>query len=142
MKSSPVAAELIKKIEGLSLIPYKCPGGVLTIGYGHTKTTKPGMKITAKEADALLADDIKECEESISKLVVVPITQNNFDALVDFVFNLGESNFKKSTLLKRINAKRFYEAADEFLKWNDINGKPSIGLTNRRAAERNLFLNL
>ncbi|MDI6804907.1 MAG: lysozyme [Bacteroidota bacterium] len=142
MKTSPAGIELIKKFEGLSLVPYKCPGNVLTIGYGHTKTTKPGMKIQVKEADDLLKEDLKYFEEALLKLIKSPITQNQFDAIVCFCFNVGVGNFKRSTLLKFINSPRYYDAADQFLVWNKVGKKESLGLTNRRTAERNLFLGL
>lgn len=142
MKTSSAGIALIKKFEGLSLIPYFCPGRVLTIGYGHTKTTKPGMKINAKRAEELLIDDLKYFELAINELVHSPITQNQYDALVCFAFNIGVGNFKRSTLLKKINQKKYFEAADQFLVWNKIGEKESLGLSNRRAAERNLFLGL
>lgn len=142
MKTSPTGIALIKSFEGLSLIPYYCPGHILTIGYGHTKTTKPGSKITAKQAEELLKEDLKYYEEAVTDLIRSPITQNQFDALVCFTFNVGVGNFKRSTMLRMINQKKYYEAADQFLVWNKINDKESFGLTNRRAAERNLFLGL
>lgn len=142
MKTSPAGIALIKKFEGLSLVPYFCPGRVLTIGYGHTKTTKPGMKITAKQAEDLLKEDLKYYEKAVTDLVRSPITQNQLDALVCFTFNVGVGNFKRSTMLKHLNLKKYYEAADQFLRWNKIGDKESPGLTNRRTAERNLFLGL
>jgi lysozyme len=142
LKTSPAGISLIKKFEGLSLVPYFCPGRVLTIGYGHTVTAKPGMKITAKQAEELLKDDLKFFEKAVNDLVKSPLTQNQFDAIICFCYNVGVGNFKKSTMLRMLNQKKYYDAADQFLVWNKIKDKESLGLTNRRAAERNLFLGL
>ena len=134
------AYDLTKQFEGCKLVAYLDSGGVPTIGYGHTKGVKMGDKITQEQADKYLKEDMTQAENAVNKLVKVSLSQNQFDACVDFVFNLGEGNFSKSTLLKLINQGKFAEAANEFPKWNLCAGKPLAGLTRRRLAEQSLFL--
>jgi len=145
MKASNKAYILIKAFEGLRLTAYKCPAGVLTIGWGHTKTVERGMTVNKEYAEILLTNDIAEFEDAINKLVKVTINQNQFDALVSFVFNVGTENFKNSTLLKKINAKDFTGAAKEFLRWNKARKNGTLvvmqGLQRRREMEKDLFEN-
>jgi len=132
---------IIKKHEGLRLEAYlPTPNDVWTIGYGHTHTTKQGMKITKAQADKLLYMDIAWAEEAVNTLVKVPLTQNQFDALVSFVFNVGAGAFSKSTLLRFLNMGDYTNAAAQFLRWNRQKGKVLNGLTRRRQEERELFL--
>jgi lysozyme len=132
---------LIKKHEGLRLEAYlPTPNDVWTIGYGHTHTAKKGQKITEAQAEELLRRDIAWAEEAVNESVVVPLTQNQFDALVSFVFNVGVGAFSKSTLLRLLNAKDYEGAANQFLRWNKQKGKVLNGLTKRREEERRLFL--
>lgn len=144
LKTSESGKDLIKKFEGFRAIAYLCPAGVWTVGYGTTRingnAVKEGTKITTDEADVFLEQDLKSFEDAVNKTVNVALTQNQFDALVCFVYNVGVGNFKKSTLLKKLNASHFSEAADEFLKWDKSKGKALPGLTRRRSAERSLFL--
>jgi len=140
MKTSKKGIELIKKYEGLKLKAYKCPAGVWTIGYGHTKNVKQGDVITEVQAEILLIYDLNDFENCIKKNVRIPLTQNQFDALVSFCFNVGCGNFLKSTLLKKLNEGKIAEAAKEFLKWNKAGGKELAGLTKRRQEEMELFL--
>lgn len=141
MKIGTKGLQLIKDFEGLELKAYMpTPDDVPTIGYGHTKTAKMGMEITEKQAEALLKKDLAWVELAVNKRVTVPITQGQYDALCSFVYNLGETNFTKSTLLRRLNNKRYTEAADELLRWNKQGAKVLRGLTRRREAERALFL--
>ena len=137
--------ELIKKYEGLRLEAYRCPAGKLTIGYGHTgNDVVPGMQINKEMAELLLKNDLKIYEKVINELVKVQLTQNQFDALISFIYNVGIGNFKKSTLLKLINQNKMKEAAEEFLKWNKVSQPGGLkelpGLTKRRAEEKKLFL--
>jgi GH24 family phage-related lysozyme (muramidase) len=133
--------EIIKKWEGLRLTAYlPTPNDVWTIGYGHTKTAKKGMSITAEKAEELLKGDLAWVEEALAKHVKVPLKQNQYDALASFVYNLGETNFKNSTLLRLLNAGDYDGAADQLLRWNKQAGKVLRGLTNRRMEERALFL--
>jgi len=114
--------------------------GTLTIGYGHTKNVKIGDKITKDEADELFLEDVSEFEQCIKDNVNVPLTQNQYDALVSFCYNVGTGAFKKSTLLAKLNNEDYIGAANEFLKWNKSGGKVIDGLTDRRKAEKNMFL--
>lgn len=144
MKTGKDGKNLIKMYEGFSAFAYLCPAGVMTIGFGTTRVNgKPifeNQKVTLDEANILLDQDLKKYEDAVNTLVKVQLTQNQFDALISFVYNLGADNFKKSTLLKKINANEFSEAAEEFIKWNKAKGKVLPGLTRRREAERLLFL--
>lgn len=140
MKTSKNGIELIKKYEGCRLTAYKCPANVWTIGYGHTKNVKKGMKITKAEAESYLKDDLNTYENAVNKYVKVPLNQNQFDALVSFSFNCGTGALKTSTLLKKLNKKDYKGAANEFLRWNKANGKVLNGLTKRRKEERGLFM--
>jgi lysozyme len=133
--------DLVKKHEGLRLEAYlPTPNDVWTIGYGHTHTTKQGQKITEAQAEALLRRDITWAEKAVNKSVVVPLTQNQFDALVSFVFNVGEGAFATSTLLRLLNSGEYEGAANQFLRWNRQKGRVLNGLTKRREEERALFL--
>ena len=130
---------LIRQWEGLRLEAYQDPVGVWTIGYGHTFTARAGMRITEAEAEELLWGDIQWVETAINRNVVVPLTQNQYDALASWVFNLGEPNLKKSTLLRKLNNADYKGAAQEFLRWNKMNGETLDGLTRRRESEYTLW---
>jgi lysozyme len=137
----------IKESEGLRLEAYKpTKHDVWTIGWGHTKGVFPGQVITEEEAEEFLAQDLAWVRTAIDNQVDVPLTQNMYDALVSFVFNLGEANFASSTLLKKLNSKDYKGAANELPRWNKQRNKrtgvmePLTGLTIRRAKERSLFL--
>lgn len=136
--------DLIKSFEGLRLDAYRDPVGIWTIGYGTTRGVRAGMRITEKMADELLLADVAYFEQIIRSLVKVPLTGNEFSALVSFVYNLGEWNLSRSTLLQKLNAGDKAGAASEFLKWNKgkIGGRLRTlrGLTRRREAEMTLFL--
>ena len=139
--------DIIKEHEGLRLEAYlPTPNDVWTIGYGHTKTAKKGMKITAKQAEDLLYSDLSWVEKVIADRVKAPLTQNQYDALASLIFNIGGTAFSKSTVLRRLNSEDYRGAADAFLMWNKqrnrATGKlePLRGLTRRREAERKLFL--
>ena len=140
MKTSQRGLDLIKRFEGLRLSAYWCPAGVKTIGYGHTRGVTMGMRITKPQANEFLLDDVALAERDIDELVKVPLSQNQFDALVDFVFNLGAEEFAESTLLKKLNARDYAGAANEFSKWVYSDHVKLPGLVKRRAAERELFL--
>jgi lysozyme len=133
--------EIIKESEGLRLKAYlPTPNDVYTIGYGHTKTAEKEMVITLAGAEALLLHDLKWVEDAIHKYVKVPLNQNQYDALCSFVYNLGATNFKNSTLLKKLNKKDYNGAAHELLRWDKQKGKVLRGLTKRRQLEKDLFL--
>lgn len=134
-------AELIKGKEGLRLEAYlPTPQDVWTIGWGHTATARPGMVITEAQAQQLFESDIAWAEDAVNTKVKVALNQNQFDALVSFVFNVGETRFYESTMLRKLNAGDYEGAANEFPRWNRQKGKVLRGLTIRRAAEQALFL--
>jgi len=135
---------LIKKWEGLRTTAYQDVGGLWTIGYGHLITsassTLIGQTITEAQAEALLRADLATAEAGVNSKVLVPLSQPQFDALVSLVFNIGVGAFGASTLLQRINAKApESEIEAQWKRWNKVNGNPVQGLTNRRAAEWELF---
>jgi lysozyme len=138
--------DTIFRFEGFESQPYLCPAGIPTIGYGSTryadgtKVTLNDEPITHDDAIELLYATITPFEDAIHKNVIAPINQNQFDALVSFVYNVGAGNFAKSTLLKKLNKADYQGAGDEFLRWNRAGGKVLNGLTKRRDAERALFL--
>jgi len=141
MQTSANGKNLIKHFEGVRLTSYRDIVGVLTIGVGHTgPDVFDNMTITAQEANDLLGIDLHIAETAISKNVKVPLNQNQFDALVSLVFNIGTGAFKNSTLLRVLNTKDYLHAADQFLVWNKAGGKVVQGLANRRMAEFDLFL--
>ena len=140
MKINNKGLELIKKYEGCRLLAYKCPAGVWTIGYGHTADVKSGMAITKVDAERLLLQDLKRFEEGVEALVKVPLTSNQFSALVSFAFNCGLAALRSSTLLKKLNVGDLNGAAREILRWDKVNKKPVEGLTKRRKEEQQLFL--
>ena len=140
MKTSQNGIELIKKFEGCRLETYICPAGVFTIGYGHIGAdVKSGMKITQKEAETILKNDLKTFEKGVQRIIKKELTQNQFDALVSFAYNLGLENLKKSTLAKFINQGKFKEASSQFERWVYANGVKLNGLIRRRKAEKDLF---
>lgn len=140
MRTSENGRKLIQQFEGCREKAYQDCVGVWTIGYGHTGNVKAGQVISKKEADRLLSEDLKRFESGVEKNVKVALTQNQFDALVSFCYNLGVGSLQKSTLLKKLNNGDHKGAAEEFLKWNKAGGKVLTGLVRRREAERQLFL--
>ncbi|NBB11834.1 lysozyme [Pseudomonas sp. SLFW] len=143
MRTSPKGFDLIKSAEGLRLTAYPDPatgGDPWTIGYGTTRGVKQGMRITVDQADQYLKADVARFEPELANLVKVPLTQNQWDALMSFVYNLGSANLASSTLLKLLNVGDYARAAEQFPRWNKAAGKEMPGLTKRRLAERSLFL--
>lgn len=145
MQTSEKGIALIKAHEGLRLEAYTDPVGIWTIGYGHTSAAgsplvTKGMKITEAGATEILRTDLRKFERYVLDAVTVPLNQNQFDALVSWTFNLGPGNLRKSTLLRKLNARDYAGAADQFLVWNKAGGKVLNGLTKRRTEERALFL--
>jgi lysozyme len=139
MKTSEAGLDLIKKFEGLRLIPYKCQAGVFTVGFGHTAKEDIGP-ITKKGAEDYLRKDVTRFETAINSLVRVALSQNQFDALVSFVFNIGITAFQSSMLLAFLNDKQYDSAAAQLLKWHHVGGVDSEGLKRRRQAEHDLFI--
>lgn len=144
MKTSDAGVALIKKFEGLELESYQDIAGVWSIGYGHTETAAADQVVTEAEAEALLLRDLGARERSVADLVSVPLNQNEFDALVSFIYNVGANAFKGSTARKRLNRGDRIGAAEALTWWNKatVDGvlREVNGLTRRRAAERELFL--
>ena len=139
MKTSQDGIELIKRFEGFSPVPYLCPAGILTLGYGSTMNVKPTDQISKEDAEDLLEMELARYESAVESLITQELKQHQFDALVSFCYNLGEGNLSKSTLRKKINAGKFDEASMEFLRWNKAGGKVLEGLTRRRQAEADMF---
>ena len=140
MKISQKGIDLIKKFEGCKLYAYRDSVGVATIGYGHTKGVKMGMGITQQQAETFLKEDIVPVERVLNGMGI-NYTQNQFDALVSWIFNLGQGNFKSSTMYKYIVARKSdLEITDQMVKWHNAGGKPLVGLKKRRCEEANMFL--
>jgi lysozyme len=121
-------------------VAYPDETGVPTIGYGHTKGVQLGLTCSQDQAERWLMDDVQEAAADVNALVKVPLTQHEFDALVDFTFNVGAGNLKHSTLLQLVNTQRFADAAKEFDKWSYAGGHIVAGLLRRRQAEHTEFL--
>lgn len=133
--------KLISTFEGLSLTSYKDSGKVLTIGYGHTgKDVLEGQEITVETAKGLLSKDIDTTFRAMAKAVTVDLTDNQFNALMSFCFNVGAQAFIDSTLLEYLNKKNFTKVGKEFLKWCHVKGRVNAGLLKRRETESTLFL--
>jgi len=140
MTTSVQGKTLIKLFESLKLQAYICPAGKPTIGYGHTKGVKMGMVITEERANELLTEDCRECEKVLNALGV-NFAQNQFDALVAWLFNIGETKFKTSSLRRKILADaEDIEIADQMIRWIYSGGKELMGLKRRRVAEANRFM--
>ena len=139
-KTSQAGFVLIKKYEGLRTNAYLCPANVWTIGYGHTKGVKQGQMISHLEAEKLLKEDLAIYEKAVVRLITVPLNQNQFDALVSLVFNIGVGAFSNSTLLKLLNYQDYGKAGSEFSRWVRGGGKILPGLVNRRKDEHDLFV--
>jgi len=131
---------LLKKFEGCKLKAYKDPVAIWTIGYGHTSAAgapdvTEGLTITQAEAEEILKRDLVKYEKPVADMVKVPLSQHQFDVLVDFAYNAGVGNLKSSTLLKRVNAGDFNAVPNELMKWTKAKGKELPGLVRRRRAE-------
>ena len=138
MKTSQRGINLIKQFEGVRLTAYKCPAGVYTIGYGHTRGVKRGMKITEEEASAFLAADLRNSEKAVERYdSVYHWNQNEFDALVSFTFNCGVANLRSLLRNGRRNRSQISATLPVYRK---AGGRVLKGLERRRAAEKALFL--
>ncbi len=140
MQISEDGLALIRKFEGCELTAYKDAVGIWTIGYGHINGVSDGDTCTESEADDWLKEDTRRAQTCVNQSVSAELTQNEFDALVSFVFNLGCGALRGSTLLKLVNDGRMDEAASQFLRWNHAGGRELAGLTARRHAESELFM--
>jgi lysozyme len=148
MRLSREGAELIAHFEGFVAHPYDDAAGHATIGFGHllhhgrvtAEDRRHWRTITRERGLELLAQDARDAERAVDDAVKVPLTQEQFDALVSFTFNVGCGAFRSSTLLKLLNAGNRKGAADELLRWSRAGGRVLEGLLRRRRAERDLFL--
>ena len=139
MIPSQACYDLIKKWEGFSGKAYKCPGGIWTIGYGHTATCRQGMTITRSEAEELLKRDVSQFAKAVNSLVTIDINQQQFDALVSFAYNVGVNAFGNSTLLRILNSGTKHLAAKQFDRWVYSKQTKLAGLVKRRREEREMF---
>lgn len=140
MKTSDKGLALIRTFEGCVLRAYKCPAGVWTIGIGHTAGVMPGDRITEQEALRLLDQDVHPIEQRLNETFPW-LSQNQFDALVSFIFNLGWTTFRNSTLYRRIKAKAGDRlVCEQLFRWHFANKMPLLGLMKRRVAEANLWM--
>lgn len=130
---------LLKNFEGCRLRAYPDVGGKQTVGYGHTVSVSEGQSITQDQADTFLLEDLAIAEAEVQTLIQVPLSDNQFSALVSLVFNCGRRPLT-GTLGAKLNNRRYSDAADEFLRWDHVNGNIVEGLSDRRASERALFL--
>ena len=130
---------MIKHFESCKLTAYQDSVGVWTIGWGHTAGVKKGDNWTQDEADDILLNDLEKFEGYVNQYVTVPVTQNQFDALVSWTFNLGPGNLKSSTMLTKLNEKSYDEVPSQLKRWNKAGGKVLRGLERRRNAEAAMF---
>jgi len=147
IKISDLGIKLIKHYEGFRANAYKCPAGVVTIGYGSTyyengQRVKITDTITEKEAERLLLLLLSRFEKEVDIITTDEITQCKFDSLVSFAYNLGSQALKNSTLLKKVNKNQYdVTIPDEFNKWVKAGGKTLKGLVTRRISEGKLYIN-
>jgi lysozyme len=131
---------LTEQFEGCRLTAYRDVRGILTIGWGHTgPEVVEGLIWTEEQAEQALQADIQWAANIVNCLVTTQLSQDEFNAVVDFVFNVGSGNFASSTLLKELNAGDFVDAADQFARWDRSGGQVVAGLLRRRLAERQEF---
>ncbi len=144
MRTGETGLNLIKGYEGLRMSAHYAPSEQWTVGYGHTSTARHGMAVTEGDAERLLRDDVGPLEQLISDTVRAPLNQNEHDALVSLIFNIGEENWKRSTVLRKLNAGDKIGAANAFELWTKAYVNNELvtldGLVRRRAAEKSLFL--
>jgi len=144
MKISQNGLNLIKHFEGFSALPYLCPAGYFTIGYGHvmTKAERATLsRVSAEEAEDFLKMDVRIAQRAVSRLIAVPLDQNQFDALVSFTFNLGAACLQRSTLRRVLNGGDYDAAPAQIIRFVWAGGRKLPGLMRRRAAEAGLYRN-
>ena len=139
MNTSAEGIALIKKFDGCELKAYQCSAGVWTIGYGHTKDVEEGDTISKDQAEEMLVEELHEYENYVNEYVNVALSQNQFDALVSWVYNLGPANLKASTMLKVLNDGKYEDVPYQMKRWNKAGGKVLDGLVRRREAEALLY---
>jgi lysozyme len=143
MQFSAAGLELLKRSEGFRSRAYLDAAGLPTIGYGHRLQHPESFShgIDEAQAERILAYDVRQAEEAVQRLVKVPLTQGQFDALVDFCFNLGGGRLAESTLLRDLNAGRYDAAQEQLLRWDHAGAQENAGLRARREAEAELWDN-
>lgn len=139
MRTSQQGIDLIKHFEGCKLEAYRCSANVWTHGYGHVKHVQEGDKVTQDEAEDNLILDISMVETHMTRLIHVPLAQHEWDSIVSWCFNLGCGSLRRSTMLNVLNSGDLEGVTKELIRWDNVNGKPSKGLTRRRKAEAHLF---
>ncbi|MEJ0009880.1 MAG: lysozyme [Alphaproteobacteria bacterium] len=141
MRTSEAGIALIKHFEGFSALPYRCPAGYLTIGYGHLLTGAKGepAQLDAAGAETLLRADLRLAEEAVGRLIARALAQCQFDALASFTFNLGAGALQRSTLRRCVDRGEDRGAAQQFLRWVFARGRKLPGLVRRRSAEAALY---
>lgn len=140
MKFNDAGYQLLKEFEGCSLVSYQDQGGVWSIGYGCTHNVGPNQTITQEEAEQRLVMDVNLTATRVQSMLKHSLTDNQFSAVVCFAYNVGCGNLAKSTLLNCLNTGHIEDAANEFTRWDKVNGVPNDGLARRRKAEQALFL--
>ena len=144
MRTGDTGLNLIKGYEGLRMSAHYAPSEQWTVGYGHTSSARHGMSVTEGDAERLLKDDVAPIEKLLGDTVRAPLNQNEHDALVSLIFNIGEDNWKRSTVLRKLNAGDKIGAAKAFEMWTKAYVNNELvtldGLVRRRAAEKSLFL--
>ena len=135
MEYSKSGLQLTERFEGVRLSAYQDQAGRWTIGYGHTEGVQPGDSCTQEQAESWLAQDIEWAASCVNRSVTITLSQGEFDALVDFVFNVGCGNFNSSTMLKLLNVGNYAGAAEQFNRWDRAGGQIVAGLLRRREAE-------
>lgn len=144
MKASERAISLIKKFEGLRLTSYRCSAGKWTIGWGSTKDVTPGMTIDLREAELRLIRDLSAIEDELTRMIKIPLSQNQYDAIVSWAFNFGATKVRTSELIRKLNL-GLLGVSDEFLRWvhernpATMKMRKSPGLVRRRKEEKDLF---
>lgn len=137
---------LIKRFEGFSAMPYLCPAGWWTIGWGAARDlngqhiTAAAPPVTEEEAESLLRRDVGIAERAVLRLIAVPLADGQFDALASFTFNLGAGALQRSTLRRKVNQGEHEDVSDEFRKWVWGGGRKLLGLMRRREAEAALYV--
>lgn len=140
MEASSDCLEVIKQFEGFQPEPYMCPGGYMTIGYGHMiRDGEQFGRIDRVEAERLLLQDVAVAERAVARLIEVPLHQGQFDALVDFTFNLGSGALQRSTLRRRLNRGRYRDVPKELRRWVHAGGRRLKGLVRRREADVDMW---
>lgn len=136
-----LAIPLIKEFEGLSLKAYKCPAGIWTIGYGHTKEVTPGLVVSKEQAEEFLLEDLKDKQNTMAEMIQVPVTKGQFIALLSFYFNVRLSSIRSGNVWKLMNAGKTREAGELMLRYINKGSSFENGLRRRREAEYRYFMN-